>query len=442
MGRTLQIQTARAYLPLLAPDLKYLGAHGGRGSAKSHFFGDELVDRCVTAPTRAVCIREYQVTLEQSVKRLLEDKIRQYGLEGIRSDQFRIMDNQIRTPHDGVIIFQGMQAHNAVSIKSLEGFDVAWVEEAQSLSLKSLDLLRPTLRKPGSQLWFSWNPSQPTDPVDDLFRGNSPKSKALGNSWQPPPRCACVRTTYRDNPWLPAELREEMEYDRATDFEKYEHIWDGEYESHSEARVFKNWKIEEFETPKDAIFYPGSDWGYSVDPSVLIRMWIKPKAVGTPGRDTLFIDYEVYKIGCEIDHLPQLFDSLVCRCGWISEAKWVPFAPCDHPQHGVLRPWKILADNARPETISYMQRHGYPRMEACLKGKDSVKEGVIFLQGYNIVVHPRCKHTIDELKNYSYKKDPKTQEITPILEDKKNHVIDSLRYGVEPIRKPRRSATF
>jgi len=430
MSRTLQIQTARAYLPLLEPN-RYKGAWGGRGSAKSHFFGDETVDRCVQGPTRVVCIREFQTSLEQSVKRLLEDKIRLYGLEGNRSDQFRIMNNQIESPHDGIIIFQGMQAHNAVSIKSLEGFDIAWVEEAQSLSQRSLDLLRPTLRKPGSELWFSWNPDQPTDPVDKLLRGPVP-----------PPRSCVVGTTFRDNPWFPSELREEMEFDREHDYEKYEHIWEGEYESHSEARVFKNWKVEEFETPADAVFYPGSDWGYSVDPSVLLRMWIRKNPVGQPGRDTLFIDHEVYKIGCEIDHLPQLFDSIVCRCGWVSEAKWLPFSPCSNPAHGMLRPWKILADNARPETISYMQRHGYPRMEACLKGKDSVKEGVIFLQGYNIVVHPRCKHTIDELKTYSYKTDPLTGMITPILEDKKNHVIDSMRYGVEPIRKPRKSATW
>jgi phage terminase large subunit len=430
MGRVLQIPTARAYLPLLQPN-RYKGAYGGRGSAKSHFFGDEAIDRCVQASTRIVCVREYQTTLEQSVKRLLTDKIRAHNLEGDRPDQFRIMNNQIMTPNEGVIIFQGMQTHNAESIKSLEGFDVAWVEEAQSLSQRSLDLLRPTLRKPGSELWFSWNPDQPTDPVDKLLRG-----AVL------PPRCCVVGTTFRDNPWFPPELQEEMEFDRTADYEKYEHIWEGKYESHSEARVFKNWKIEEFETPDNTLFYFGGDWGFSIDPSVLMRMWIKPKQPGTPGRDTLYIDNEVYKIGCEIDHLPQLFDSLVCRCGWLSDSKWVPFAPCNHPQHAMARAWKATVDNARPETISYMNRHGYPRMEAAIKGKDSVKEGVIFLQGFNIIIHPRCRHTIDEFKNYSYVKDAKTGEISPILEDKKNHVIDSARYGVEPIRKPRRSATF
>ena len=125
----------------------------------------------------------------------------------------------------------------------------------------------------------------------------------------------------------------------------------------------------------------------------------------------LYIDREAYRIGVEIDHLPQLFDT-------------VPGA----------RDWVITADSARPETISYLQRHGFPKMVAAVKGKDSVKEGVIFLQNYDIVVHPRCVHTIDELTMYSFKTDALTGIVTPVLEDKKNHVIDSLRYAVERLR--------
>jgi phage terminase large subunit len=179
----------------------------------------------------------------------------------------------------------------------------------------------------------------------------------------------------------------------------------GGYEERSEARVFKNWVTQEFETPTGVSFLYGADWGYSVDPSVLVRCYVI-------GR-TLFIDREAYKIGVEIDHLPQLFDS-------------VPGS----------RDSRITADSARPETISYLQRHGFRKLEAAVKGKDSVKEGVIFLQNFDIVVHPRCTHTIDELSGYAYKVDPKTNEIMspPVLEDKKNHVIDSLRYAVERLR--------
>jgi len=106
------------------------------------------------------------------------------------------------------------------------------------------------------------------------------------------------------------------------------------------------------------------------------------------------------------------------------------------------RSWPIVADSARPETISYLQRHGYPRISPAVKGKDSVKEGIIFLQGYDIVIHPRCIHTIDEFTMYSFKKDPLTDMVTPVLEDRKNHVIDSVRYAIEKLRKARDFITW
>lgn len=340
--------------------------------------------------TRAVCIREYQRSLEQSVKRLLEDKIDKYRV----SKEFRVLDTHIETPHDGIIIFNGMQNHTADSIKSLEGYDVAWVEEAQNLSQTSLDLLRPTIRKDDSEMWFSWNPVRKIDPVDAFLRGD-----VL------PPHACVIESNYRDNPYFNDVLRVDMEWDRARDPEKYRHVWLGQYERKSEARVFKNWTIDEFDSPSDAMYYYGGDWGYSVDPSTLIRCRVD-------GRK-LFIDYEAYRIGVEIDHLPQLFDT-------------VPGA----------REWPIRADSARPETISYLQRHGFPKMVAATKGPNSIKEGVIFLQNFDIVVHPRCVHTIDELSNYAYVVDKATGMVTPVLADKKNHIIDPLRYATEGLRAP------
>lgn len=411
MGRTVDIPLIAALEPLLQPS-RYKGLYGGRGGAKSHGFGDLLIDDCLThRGLRAVCVREYQVSLEQSVKRLMEDKIKLYGL----TREFRVLNTHIETPGDGIIIFQGMQSHTADSIKSLEGYDRAWVEEAQNLSERSLTLLRPTIREPGSELWFSWNPRHATDPVDKLLRQD------------PPPDAIVIRTSYHDNPFFPDVLRKEMEWDRSRDLDKYEHVWNGGYEQHSESRVFKNWKIEEFETPSDASFLLGGDWGYSVDPAVMVRSFVK-------GR-TLFIDHEAYQIGCEIDYLPTLFDGLVCGC--VPEKDGTVVRPCRNPeQHGMARSWVSVADSARPETISYLTRHGYPRMQAAVKGANSVKEGVIFLQGYDIVVHPRCTHTVDELTHYSYVVDKLTGLVTPVLEDRKNHVIDSLRYAVEKLRAP------
>ena len=387
--RNIQIQTPRAFLPLLEPS-RYKALYGGRGGAKSHQFADLLIEACIMVPgMRAVCVREVQKSLEQSVKRLLEDKIEAYGL----GREFKVMNTHIETPGNGIIIFVGMQNHTAESIKSLEGFRIAWVEEAQTLSQHSLDLLRPTMRLEDSELWFSWNPRNESDPVDALFRGG-----------EPPPGTIAIPCSYKDNPFFPEVLMRELEWDRRRDPDKYAHVWLGGYEKNSEKRVFKNWKIEEFETPSDVHFLLGGDWGYSVDPAVCVRLFIV-------GRK-LFIDHEAYKIGVEIDHLPAHFDQ-------------VPNA----------RAWPMIADSQRPDTISYMQRHGYPKIEASIKGANSVKEGVIFLQGYDIVVHPRCKHTADELTAYSYVVDKQTGNVLPVLEDKKNHVIDSLRYAVEKVRR-------
>jgi phage terminase large subunit len=385
----LEIATPRVFLPLLEP-ARYKGAHGGRGSGKSHFFAEMLIERCVMhAGTRWACIREIQKSLEQSVKRLLEDKIQKLGVGHL----FDVQKFEIGTPGGGVIIFQGMQNHTADSIKSLEGFDGAWVEEAQSLSQRSLDLLRPTIRKDGSELWFSWNPSQDTDPVDVLLRGE-----------KLPPGAVVVQANYTDNPWLPEVLRHEMEYDRARDPDKYAHVWLGEYQRNSEARVFKNWRVEEFEVDPAWMLRQGADWGFAVDPSVLVQC----AAIGR----TLYVPHEAWAVGCDIVDLPELFMG-------------VPGA----------EKWPITADSARPETISHMQKNGFPKIRAAIKGAKSIEDGIEWLKSFDIVVHPRCKHLIDELTLYSYKTDPLTGDVLPVLEDKNNHVIDALRYACEGARR-------
>ncbi|WP_245256520.1 PBSX family phage terminase large subunit [Bartonella tamiae] len=161
MKQILQFATPRVFKPLLKPS-RYKGAYGGRGSGKSHHFAEKTLAAALIAPMRIVCIREVQKSIRESVKRLLEDKIKQLGLGA----HFDILDQQIRGKNGSLIIFQGMQDHTAESIKSLEGYDIAWVEEAQSLSARSLRLLRPTLRKEGSEIWFTWNPTNADDAVD------------------------------------------------------------------------------------------------------------------------------------------------------------------------------------------------------------------------------------------------------------------------------------
>ena len=367
---------------------RYKVLHGGRGSGKSHAFA-EMAAHKAGKGTRGLCIREVQKSLDQSVKYLIESKItaKQYP-------DVRILNTHIETPKGGRIVFAGMQNHTADSIKSLEGFDWCWVEEAQTLSQRSLDLLRPTLRKAGSELWFSYNPENATDPVDALFRGPG----------GPPPDSVVIQRNWSDNKFFPEVLRQEMEWDRNRDPDKYAHVWGGGYKQSSESRVFHNYTVEAFDTPADARFYFGADWGFSVDPTVLVRIWIE-------GR-TLYIDREAYKVGCPIDATPQLFDTVQGS-----------------------RKWPLCADSARPETIDYMKRNGFDNIRASKKGPGSVMDGIEFIKSFDVVIHPRCKHTADEFAFYKFKTDTKTGEVLPVLEDKKNHVIDAARYALESLRR-------
>lgn len=384
----MDIETPRAFLPLLQPR-RYKGVKGGRGSGKSHFFAEMIVEECLLGHTRAVCLREFQKSIKDSSKQLIEDKIVKLGV----TSRFEILEQEIRGPNDSLIVFRGLANHTAASIKSLEGFTRAWVDEAQSISRRSFDMLYPTIRATGSELWFSWNPHKQDDPVDEFFEQNKSDPDVL-----------LLTANWDDNPWFPEELRKDMLRDQARDPSRYAHIWLGDYAKNSEAQVFKNWKVESFDPPADARFYLGADWGFSIDPTVLVRCYIN-------GR-TLYIDQEAYRVGCEIDRTPALFDTVEGS-----------------------RKWPIRADSARPETISYMQRHGYPNITPANKGAGSVEDGIEFLKSYDIIVHPRCKHTIDELSMYSYKIDKRTNEVLPVLEDAKNHVIDALRYSVELLRK-------
>lgn len=384
---------AQVDLPEFAGDLwkpfRHLAWHGGRGPGKTRTVATGLILQSMERHERILCGRETQRSIKDSSKRVLDDEIDRLGLRSA----FTSTETEIRGPNDGLFLFSGVRG-NASGLKSIEGVTTFWGDEAQAFSQASIDTVVPTIRSPNSRLIWTWNPDLPTDPVDVMFRGEK----------GPPPDSIVREINYPDNPWFPDVLRVAMEFDRARDVDKYSHIWLGQYRQNSEARVFKNWRIEEFESPRNAEYRQGADFGYSIDPSCLVRCRID-------GRQ-LFIDYEAWGYNVEINNLPQLFMG-------VPEAE----------------KWWTTADSSRPETISYLRNHGFPNIRPAIKGARSVEEGVEFLKTFDIVVHPRCKHIIDELTHYSYKLDSLTGEVLPVLADMDNHGIDAMRYACEGARR-------
>lgn len=415
-------------LPYAFKDLKtpsrHKAWHGGRGGAKSHSYAQELVLRGYERRDfRWLFAREIQKSISASVKQLLEDKIKAARLGPVNeggNGYYNITERSI-TGGGGrtEFLFAGLRS-NPDSVKSMEGLHGVWVEEANTVSKRSIELLTPTLRADDSELWWSWNRRDVKDPVDKMFLGGAP-----------PPRSIVRKVGYADNPWFPKVLLEEMEWDRQRDMDKYLHVWEGEPVIRSEARVFRNWVIEDIDDSGILDEPPrlGADWGFAIDPTVLIECYVK-------GR-TLYFRREAYKVRCEIDETPSLFAG-TCKINDIENPRYWTNTH-EHPGLQTAREGhQIVADSARPETVSYMKRKGFNIVSA-RKGAGSVEEGVEFMKSYNIVVHPDCQHVVDELTYYSYKEDKLTGEVLAVLADRDNHMIDACRYALEGIRRAGRT---
>lgn len=408
------LQLPKAFRELTEP-ARHKAFYGGRGSAKSHSFAQMLVlAGYQRRDFRWLCTREIQNSLAASVKRLLEDKIQLSGLGPASQggNGFYRMTERTITGGDGrcEFLFAGLR-HNPESIKSMENLDGAWVEEAQQASKRSIDLLTPTVRKDGSEIWYSWNRLSEKDHVDAMFLAG-----------EPPPRSVIRKVSWRDNPFFPNVLVEEMAWDKRRDHEKWLHVWEGEPLTHSEAKVFKNWRVDDIdlEVPEGCVPRLGADWGFANDPTVLVECLVWDR--------TLYFRREAWKLKLEIDDTPALFAGFDSHC----PPRWAN--RLGFPGIEAARRYKIIADSARPETISYMKKRGFD-MAASRKGQGSVVEGVEFMKSFDIVVHPSCQHVADELTHYSYKQDELTEEILPVFADKKNHTIDACRYALENVRR-------
>lgn len=388
-----------AYQPLFYKK-RYKAMRGGRGAARSWSAATALIAAARSQTERILCTREYQSTIRESVHHLLKTRIEAMGL----IKEFYITDSSIQCYNTkSEFIFKGLR-HDPQGIKSLEGITKVWIEEARTVSKGSLDILDPTIRAPGSEVWATWNPEDAKDAIEDFF-ANTPKDDT-----------EIIFATFKDNPYFPLELEKQRAHALALakktgDWDAYNWVWLGLFRHISDAAVFKRRVvIEEFETPKGARFYHGADWGFANDPTALVRCYVTDE----PDGKHLWIDREIFGYGVEIDETPALFDHI-----------------------DTARRWPIKADSSRPETISYIKRANF-NISAAEKWQGSVEDGITYLKGFACIhIHERCKNMTEEAKLYSYKVDKHLVDaegkplVLPILVDAHNHGWDAVRYALD-----------
>ena len=378
----INLKVANVYKPLWKNAKRRNYIYGGRGSGKSHDVAEYCLFRAYQSKIKVLCTRELQNSIADSVYSLLKNKIVDMHLDFF----FTVYKDRIVGNNGSEFIFKGI--HNNVSeIKSIENISIAWLEESQSLSRESIDVIVPTIRAPGSILIFTFNPYKDNDPIYMEMK-NATEDDLV------------IKANYSDNPWFPEELRLEMERDKKNDYQKYLWVWEGECLGLSDAQIFRGkYVVENFETPKNADFHFGADWGFANDPTVLVRNFIV-------GND-LYIDMCAGKVGCDLEDTPSLFNEV---------------------QGSSIYP--IYADSARPETISFMRSKHY-NVIAAEKWNGSVEDGIQYLRSFSCIhIHERCKAVAEEFDLYQYKVDRQTGEVLRIPVDKFNHYIDAIRYSL------------
>ena len=378
----INLKVANVYKPLWKNAKRRNYIYGGRGSGKSHDVAEYCLFRAYQSKIKVLCTRELQNSIADSVYSLLKNKITDMKLDFF----FTVYKDRIVGNNGSEFIFKGI--HNNVSeIKSMENISIAWLEESQSLSRESIDVIVPTIRAPGSILIFTFNPYKDNDPIYMEMK-NATEDDLV------------IKANYSDNPWFPEELKLEMERDKKNDYQKYLWAWEGECLGLSDAQIFRGkYVIENFETPKNADFHFGADWGFANDPTTLVRSFIV-------GND-LYIDMCAGRVGCDLEDTPSLFNEV---------------------QGSSIYP--IYADSARPETISFMRSKHY-NVIAAEKWNGSVEDGIQYLRSFSCIhIHERCKAVAEEFDLYQYKVDRQTGEVLRVPVDKFNHYIDAIRYSL------------
>lgn len=369
---------------------------GGRGAGRSWSYAAALLIMGGQQKMRILCCREFQKSIMDSVHKLLGDTIERIGLMGWVVQKTSIYHRLTGTE----FIFEGLR-YNANRIKSLEGIDICWVEEAESVSKESWDILIPTIRKDGSEIWISFNPDLDSDPTYQRFVVNTPDN------------AHSQKVGWEDNPWFPMELRDEKDYLYRVDPDAAAHVWGGETRSSSEAQVLHGkWRVEAFEPEGHwaGPFY-GADYGFAQDPTACLQVFVNKRQGERRGK--LMVRRESWRVNLDISKISSTWQSVFGRT--ITQAI-------------------VRADSNRPETTAYLKKRGFRRIQSVFKWPGSVEDGIAYLRQFeDIIIHPSCKHTIQEAKLWSYKVDEKTMEVLPKLIDKHNHCWDAIRYALAPM---------
>ncbi|WP_337135876.1 PBSX family phage terminase large subunit [Proteus terrae] len=418
MEQTVDLPIPAKLVPVFAKEgVRYRGAFGGRGSAKTRTFAMMSAVKAYQAAEQGIsgvilCGREFMNSLEESSMEEVKQAIRSIPW---LNDYFDIGEKYIRTKCKRVnYVFCGLR-HNLDSIKSKARILLAWVDEAESVSDLAWKKLRPTVRESGSEIWVTWNPEKDGSATDKRFRKTPPKNSII------------VEMNYNDNPWFPDVLEEERLDDlNSLEYSDYAWIWEGAYLENSDKQVLANkYVVQSFPDnlwqKADRLLF-GADFGFAKDPNTLVRMFMLDR--------NLYIEYEAYGAGVELNDMWKFYagkdgatDKQLSEWEVTDDAKFAGIPEA--------RKWPIKADNSRPETISHIKKQGF-NISAAKKWQGSVEDGIAHLRGFKqIIIHPRCKETAKEARLYSYKTDRITGEVLPVIEDKNNHCWDAVRYGLD-----------
>jgi len=370
---------------LFAP-ARHKALYGGRGSAKSWSVATYLAVLASRERKLIVCARQFQNSIRDSSKELVEKRIRMLGLE----PQFDVQEQVI--VHKGTkarFLFVGLE-RNIDSIRSLEGADVVWIDEARTIKAKSMEILLPTIRNQNSELIWTWNPERPEDPVDKYFREG-----------EKPPNSIITFVDHTDNPFFNlTAMPGEMELMKRGNPTRYRHVWLGDYDLSHDTKIFTNVRIGRVEIPDNVPPRFGLDFGFGKDPSFAVKVYLDLAA------RRLYIAREASG-RVTMDQLPALVRDVI-----------------DHSDD------LIIADTSQPGTIEFLEARGFNIMPA-RKGSGSVKAGINFLQGFEIVIDPDCEEMREESRLYSWMTDRLTGKPLNVPLDAHNHGWDATRYATE-----------